>query len=152
MSAFFSLLSARALKLLVIVIGIGSAVAVGFYAYFVYDLHTRSLVFIRNYSGSTIRFEKVMIGREVVWSGPAVNIDSKPATKPWLSASGVGPAPFFRAEKDTVELRITAAVGDKESRTYSCLLDNRSRPCVFEVFYVENGITCSSCDSDTLLD
>ncbi len=121
-------------------------------ARYIYDRHTRSLISIENYSGSDIRFEKITINNEVVWYDPSITFKSKPLTKPWLSTHRAGPTSWFHSPKAVVELKMGIVNQKGEVQTLSCQLNNRSRPCFFEAFYINGSLSCSDCDDETLLD
>jgi len=127
----------------VLVVGI-LAVIVGNYTY---ERHTRSLISIKNWSGLDVRFEKMILDNEILWEGPNVVVKSKTnLEKPWLDRHGTGPMPYFRAPKKLVELKLVVINQMQERETVSCTLDNRSRPCFFEVFYRKGRLSCSDCD------
>ncbi len=121
------------------------AIPVGQY---IYHSHTDSLLWIVNSSDLGVRFEKVMIDDQIVWEGPAIIIKSKHTLKqPEHRNLGGNIMPHFRAPKKLVELKLVVIDQMQERETVSCMLDNRSRPCFFEVFYHKGSLSCSEdCD------
>lgn len=109
-------------------------------------MHPRSMAIIRNGSGSNIRFEKVIVDDEIVWEEPELTIMSKKDVEtPWLDKRVASFWIDFCAPDKFVELKI-ATLNDMEERdTVSCALDNRLRPCLFEVGYQKGRLVCSPC-------
>jgi hypothetical protein len=117
------------------------------WGYYAYDKHISSLISITNWSGSDVRFEKIILDDQVLWEGPDVVVKSKKnVEKPWLDRYGTGPMPYFRAPKKIVELKLVVINEMGERETVSCKLDNRSRPCFFEVSYKKGRLSSSDCD------
>jgi hypothetical protein len=132
------------LCLLSVVIILTVAISVGYYAY---DRHMSSLISITNWSGSDVRFEKIILDGLILWEGPDVIVKSKKnVEKPWLDRYGTGPMPYFGAPKQIVELKLVVINEMGERETVSCTLDNRSRPCFFEVSYRKGRLSSSDCD------
>jgi hypothetical protein len=129
-----------------LVVGI-LAIPLGYYAYY---RHMSSLISIENWSGSDVRFYKVILDDHVLWEGHDIVVKSiKNLEKPWLDPHGRGPMPYFRAPKKLVELKLVVINEVQERETVSCTLDNRSRPCFFEVHYMKGRLSCSDCESLT---
>lgn len=127
-----------ALAALFLVIMVVDSITAGL---FIYDTSVSSELWIRNYSGSDVRFEKVTVDGQPVWSKPDIVIKTlKNFEKPWLDNRGDTISPRFRAPKRDVELQLVTANEKGERETVSCTLDNRKRPCLFEVFYYKGKL------------
>jgi hypothetical protein len=115
--------------------------------YYAYDRQMSSLLFIQNRSGENVRFERIMLDDQVLWQGPDTIVKAiTDLDKPSVDSGGGGPMPYFRAPKKYVELKIVAVNGLNKREVVSCTLDNRSRPCLFEVHYYEGRLVCHDCD------
>jgi len=55
---------------------------------------------------------------------------------------------YFHAPKKVVRLEMTVRKGNGEKETLSCALNNRSRPCFFEVCYQKDMLVCSECGKE----
>jgi hypothetical protein len=128
--------------LLVLIAGILAVIA----GDYIYEKHTKSLISVTNWSGSDVRFEKVILDNEILWEGPDVVVKSKNPERPWLDRHGTGPMPYFRAPRKLVELKLVVINQMQERETVSCTLDNRSGPCFFEVSYRKGRLSCGDCD------
>lgn len=118
--------------------------------YSIYDQTTASEVWIRNYSGSDVRFEKVTIDSTPIWEKPGIVIKTiKNLEKPWLDTRGDSIKPRFSAPRKNVELKLVTLNEKSERETVSCTLDNRRRPASFEAFYYKGRLVCRDCrDAD----
>jgi hypothetical protein len=124
------------------------AIPLGYYAY---HRNMNSLRSITNSSGSGVRFEKIIVDDQILWEGPDIIVKSRTNfEKPWLDRHGRGPMPYFRAPKRFVELKLVVINEMQERETVSCMLDNRSRPCFFEVYYKKGRLSCSDCDNSSM--
>jgi hypothetical protein len=107
---------------------------------------TLSSVFVRNDTGFNVRFEKVIVDDQLVWEEPDLIFMSKRnLEKPWLDTRRHGFGFDFRAPKKFVELKIATLNDLQERDTVSCALDNRLKPCFFEVSYQKGRLFCSHC-------
>jgi hypothetical protein len=122
------------------------AIALGPY---IYDHHSLSSVFIWNVSGLDVRFEKIAIDDQIIWKSPDIIIESR---------QGLGPPRpdnrrhgillDFRAPKKSVQFKLVTVNLSQERETLSCVLNNQSRPCLFEVFYHKGRLNCSDCGDE----
>jgi hypothetical protein len=107
---------------------------------------TLSSVFVRNDTGFNVRFEKVIVDDQLVWEEPDLIFMSKRnLEKPWLDTRRHAFGFDFRAPKKFVELKIATLNDLQERDTVSCALDNRLKPCFFEVSYQKGRLFCSHC-------
>ncbi|MBI4963403.1 MAG: hypothetical protein HY913_09000 [Desulfomonile tiedjei] len=110
------------------------------------DMPPSSTAVICNASGFNVRFEKVIVDDQIVCEAPELTIMSKKDLgKPWLDNRLDHLFIEFRAPDKFVELRIATLNAMQERDTVSCALDNRLRPCFFEVGYQKGRLVCSPC-------
>jgi hypothetical protein len=108
--------------------------------------HTGSEVMIWNRTGFDVQFEQVTIDDQVVWTGPELIVSPKDLSKPWLDNRRHCMLLEFRAPKKLVEFKLVMLNKMQEKEALSCTLDNRSRPCFFEVFYHKGKLVCFDCE------
>jgi hypothetical protein len=130
--------------LVILIVILIVAIPLGYYAY---DRHMKSILFIQNWSGSDVRLEKVILDDQILWEGRDIVLKSKRN----LDKSGLEPEqarlmPYFCAPKKSLELKLVFINEFQERETVSCTLDNRSRPCFFEVSYKKGKLFCGDCD------
>ncbi|MFZ5866055.1 MAG: hypothetical protein ACOYXY_09260 [Thermodesulfobacteriota bacterium] len=132
-----ALIGFRVLFVIIILLGTIDA------AYIIYDHNTTSKVWIRNWSGSDLRFEEVTIDDKPIWNKPDVVIKTiKNFQEPLLDTRGDKIALGFRAPKKEVELKLVTLNEMQEKETVVCRIDNRLRPCFFQAYYYKGRLVC----------
>lgn len=120
--------------------------------FFVYSVHHAlygfSNVMIWNRSGHDVRFEMVTVDDQVIWTGPALIVSPKDLKKPYLDNRRHAMMLGFSAPGKLLELKVVIRSKTEDKETLSCTLDNRSRPCFFEVFYHQGRLSCGDCGKD----
>ncbi|MEW6141420.1 MAG: hypothetical protein AB1733_24620 [Thermodesulfobacteriota bacterium] len=105
-----------------------------------------SNVIIWNRSGLDVHFKTVTIDDQVIWTGPALIVSPKDLKKPYLDNRRHGMMLELRTRRKLVTLKVLILNKMEEEETLSCTLDNRSPPCLFEVFYHKGRLSCGECD------
>lgn len=134
--------------LMVLFIGVMSipALEVG---YFLYEQNTQSEVWIRNWSGSDVRFERVTIDNQPIWGKPKIVVKTiRNLEKPWLDTRGDTVLLKFRTPKGNVELKLVTVNEMQKRETVSCTLDVGSRSHRFDAYYLGGRLACRSSGSD----
>jgi hypothetical protein len=126
---------------------LASALAVLVVLLFILDclLFWRSYVYVRNFSGSDVRFEKVIINGEVVAGSSDLIHSPKDPSQPWLDTRRRSLSGSFRPWKKTVELTVVVLDDKQVRRTLSCTLAHRKRSCLFNADYFQGKLVCHDC-------
>jgi len=111
----------------------------------IYRIFTESALLVRNYSGEDVRFEQVMVDSRIIWRGPIVVKTYLNLKKPYLDTRGGHIMPHFHAPRKIIELTLVTINDQQEREAVSCVLDNRARPCIFDVEYFKGKLKCGKC-------
>jgi hypothetical protein len=106
-----------------------------------------SAAIIRNCSGTGVAFDQVTLNGQIVWKGTRTIIEADVTPQKLHTFTPRGAIMVqFRGPKEIVKLELISINEMSESETLRCELDNRSRPCIFELRYFKGKLECGKCE------
>lgn len=147
------------LKILLALVSIVIIAALVFFGLETYWRHTTSLVMVDNMSATSMRIDRVLINDQPqetkgIVLKPVMFKPGKERIRDHSRTDHSAYSTWFKAPRAVIRFELFATLMNETGDQVSglCLLDNRMRPCFFEVFYTDKRLVCSTCDNTTLLD
>lgn len=129
----------------------------GIAGYYVFLKYTTSLITISNLTNTSIRIDGIEINHKRLSNNkevlrPVVFKSREKGERDFTRKVDIF-SEYVHAPKAFVQMNIDITLLDGDKRTKAtCILDNRRRPCFFEVLYTDNKLLCLDCDEFVLRD